>query len=221
MAKSQTQRFKETQIKRLPTSIGVYALCDLDKIPIYVGQSTDAISNRVRRHLTSARSDVIANRQIDVWEIAFVWAWPVSDTAQMDLLERHLFNIFNSASPLVNGKALLDPGSLPFDVPAKVQVQVMPDDLIIARRDATLRFPRQIQHFNQLVDYILNTQDKPHLRRALEVYYNRLTRYYRVFLDAAVASREAPGSLHSPRIGEPKAQPRGRSRRSRRNPDKP
>jgi len=184
MAKSQAQRFKEQQLRQLPTTIGIYALCDLDEVPIYVGQSTDEISARVRRHLTSARSDVIANRQIDVWEIAYVWAWPVADHLQMDLLEQHLFSTFNAASPLVNGRVLADPGALQFAVPAKVRVQVMPGDLIAARRDPTLRFPRQIQHFNQLVDYILNTQDKPHLRRALQVYYDRLTRYYRTFLDA-------------------------------------
>ena len=46
--------------------------------PIYVGQSVDGIRSRVNRHLTSARSDIIANRQIDVWEIAWVWAYPVA-----------------------------------------------------------------------------------------------------------------------------------------------
>lgn len=185
MAKSQTQKFKEQQLRQLPASIGIYALRDLDEVAIHLGQSEDAINARVRRHLTSARSDVIANRQIDVWEIAYVWAWPVADRLQMDLLEQHLFSHYNAASPLVNGRVLLDPGPMQFAVPAKVRVQVMPDDLIVARRDPTLRFPRQIQHFNQLVDYILNTQDKPHLRRALQVYYDRLTRYYRTFLDVS------------------------------------
>jgi hypothetical protein len=61
----------------LTNKIGCYVLCDLDEVPIYVGQSVDGIRARVRRHLTSARSDIIANRQIDVWEIAYVWAYPV------------------------------------------------------------------------------------------------------------------------------------------------
>jgi hypothetical protein len=106
----------------------------------------------------------------------------------MDLLEKHLFSMFNAQSPLVNGKVLQDPGPLQFPLPEKVRVQIMPDDLVIARQDPTLRFPRQISHFNQLVDYILNTQDKPHLRRALQVYYDRLTRYYHKFLDASGVS---------------------------------
>jgi len=183
MAKSEAQIFKEQQLKTLPTGIGVYALCDLDDVPIYVGQSTDAIRSRVRRHLTSARSDVIANRQVDVWEIAYVWAWTVSDKSMMKELERVLFVELNNQSPLVNGKILEHKGELTFTVPERVKIQVMPDELIKARRDPTLRFPRQIQHFNQLVDYILNTQDKKHLRRALDVYYDRLTKYFRTFMD--------------------------------------
>ena len=91
MAKSIAQAFKERALKKLPTGTGVYALCDLDQVPIYVGQSTDGIRTRVRRHLTSARSDVIANRQIDVWEIAYVWAWPIEDRSGIALLEDHLF----------------------------------------------------------------------------------------------------------------------------------
>jgi len=62
--------FRARQLSLLTNLIGVYALCDLDGMPVYVGQSTDGIRARVQRHLTSARSDVIANRMIDVWEIA-------------------------------------------------------------------------------------------------------------------------------------------------------
>lgn len=69
--------YRRRQVSRIPTEIGVYALCDLDEVPIYVGQSVDGIRKRVQRHLTSARSDVIANRRFDVWEVAYVWAWPL------------------------------------------------------------------------------------------------------------------------------------------------
>ncbi len=85
------QAFRGKALAALTNQIGVYALCDLDGNPIYVGQSVDGIRTRVRRHLTSARSDVIANRQIDVWEIAFVWAWPVATKAEVEPLERAIF----------------------------------------------------------------------------------------------------------------------------------
>jgi len=183
MAKLAAQRFKETALKNLPRSTGVYALCDLDEVPIYIGKSVDAINARVRRHLTSARSDVIANRQIDVWEIAYVWAWPLEDKSRIDALEAHLFHVHNERSPLVNGSILAASDHLDIDVPEKVRTQVMDDREIEARRDPVLRFPRQIQHFGALVDYILNTQDKPHLRRALQVYFDRLSSYHAAFLD--------------------------------------
>lgn len=56
--------FRKQAVAQLTRQIGVYVLCDLDNVPVYVGQSKDGIRQRVQRHLTSARSDVIANRQI-------------------------------------------------------------------------------------------------------------------------------------------------------------
>jgi hypothetical protein len=175
------QQFKECALRQLPSAKGVYALCDLDEVPLYVGQSTDGIRARVRRHLTSARSDVIANRQIDVWEIAFVWAWPINGAEEIARLEGHLFHQFKRRGELVNGTIPPPRGNLGFDVPEQLRVQVIDDAEIVARRDPARRFPRQIEHFGALVDYILNTQDKPHLRRALDVYLRRLTKYHKSF----------------------------------------
>jgi GIY-YIG catalytic domain len=79
--------FRRKAVRMLTNEIGCYVLCDLDQVPIYVGQSVDGIRSRVNRHLTSARSDIIANRQIDVWEIAWVWAYPVQDKAAIGALE--------------------------------------------------------------------------------------------------------------------------------------
>jgi hypothetical protein len=107
--------------------IGVYALCDLDEVPIYVGQSVDGIRARVRRHLTSARSDIIANRQVDVWEIAYVWAWPCTDGAMITRLEGFLFHQFNVQSRLMNGTIPANPGTLPFAMPERSRIQTHQD----------------------------------------------------------------------------------------------
>lgn len=104
--------YRKSQVTTIPTPVGCYALCDVDEVPIYVGQSTDGIRARVQRHLTSARSDVIANRQIDVWEIAYVWAWPI-DLQHITALEAHLFHEFDAQSPLMNGAVPADPGPPP------------------------------------------------------------------------------------------------------------
>lgn len=71
----------------------------------------------------------------------------------------------------------------------------MEDREVVARKEPSLRFPRQIEHFHSLVDYILNTQDKPHLRRALQVYFERLSRYYYAFLGGTGAAQGVEAQL--------------------------
>jgi hypothetical protein len=101
--------FRRASVRKLTNEIGCYVLCDLDQIPMYVGQSTDGIRARVNRHLTSARSDIIANRQIDVWEIAYVWAYPIKEKSDISPLEDALFHKFHKDSALMNGKARKKP----------------------------------------------------------------------------------------------------------------
>jgi GIY-YIG catalytic domain len=162
--------------------MGVYALCDLDEVPIYVGKSTDGIRKRVRRHLTSARSDIIANRQVDVWEIAYVWAWPCVDQANIPPLEAFLFHQHDAKSPLMNGTIPADPGQLPFAAPEKERVQLLPSEEIGIRLDPSRRLPRQSQFYFQLVDHILNVKDNQQLRRSLRSHFDRLIRYHQRFI---------------------------------------
>ncbi|MDF3413530.1 GIY-YIG nuclease family protein [Sulfitobacter sp. M57] len=178
---SNAQEYRSKALGALTNDIGVYALCDLDGQPIYVGQSVDGIRSRVRRHLTSARSDVIANRQIDVWEIAFVWAWPVMEKADVQPLEDAVFQHFDAEQPLMNGKSLSGPvGTL--DWPEKQQVQVIEETDRLLRLDPAQRLPRQIQQYNLLVDYILTVKDAAHLKRSLEAHFQRLVKYHKTFL---------------------------------------
>lgn len=147
--------FRRKAVRTLVNDIGCYVLCDLNNVPMYVGQSTDGIRNRVNRHLTSARSDIIANRQIDVWEIAFVWTYPVSDKNFITLLEDALFHNFNGSSTLMNGKV---PKKLTqeFLIPKPAQiVQVMSDAEIVEKLDPALRLPRQAEHYSQIVGHFL------------------------------------------------------------------
>jgi Uri superfamily endonuclease len=125
--------FRKKAMKELPTSTGVYVLCDLDEVPIYVGQSKDGIRSRVSRHLTSARSDIIANRQIDVWEIAFVLAYPIANVQDITPTENRLYHHFNKKSKLMNGTVPPMPPSAPIPEPS-VKVQVMSDREIAERK---------------------------------------------------------------------------------------
>src|SRR5208282_5891360 len=149
--------FRRRAVRTLTNEIGCYVLCDLDLVPIYVGQSVDGIRSRVNRHLTSARSDVIANRQVDVWEIAFVKAWPVDRPEEIPQLEAVLFQAFDSVKTLMNGSIPLVSRDMPHRIPKPAQtVQVMSDKDITVRSDPMLRLPRQIEHIGRLVDHILS-----------------------------------------------------------------
>jgi hypothetical protein len=120
---------------------------------------------------------------IDVWEVAYVWAWPVKDASMIPRLESHLFHKFNGQSTLMNGTVLAKvKGPLGFSLPEKLTVQLLPDEEIEVRRDPADRFPRQAEHFVRLVDHILNVKDSKLLRRALSAHHDRLNKYFDTFL---------------------------------------
>lgn len=182
-----TIKFRKTAVAGIPRGVGVYALCDLDGVPIYVGQSVDGIQSRTRRHLTSALSDIIANRQVDVWEIAYVWAWPVLDKQDIGPLESLLFHRFDRASKLMNGTIPIPVDEGAVAEPEKFIVQVMEADEIEARKQPTIRLPRQIEHYQRLVDHMLTVKDTNQLRRSAQAHFERLARYHRHFLGQGAA----------------------------------
>lgn len=56
---------------------GVYAFYDFDVEPIYVGQTNERLRVRVRRHLTNQRTDAVAMRVLDIFEVASLKMWPL------------------------------------------------------------------------------------------------------------------------------------------------
>ena len=160
-------------------------LCDLDQVPVYVGQSRDGIRKRVGRHLTSARSDIIANRQIDVWEIAWVWSYPVAHREEISPIEAVLYHHFDPQSQLMNGTVPPSPPSgLAIPDPAQ-RVQVMSDAEIAERRDPTQRLPRQAAHYAHIVGHFLVVKDSEQIARAMRAHFQRLTKYHQVLLGLA------------------------------------
>jgi hypothetical protein len=178
--------YRRAQVRTLTNRIGCYVLCDLDGIPLYVGQSRDGIRARVNRHLTSARSDIIANRQVDVWEIAYVWAYPVDDPSEITPLEDALFHSFHPKSALMNGRVPAAPAE-PIDVPEPAQiVQVMADSEIQEKRDPALRLPRQAEHYSQIVGHFLAVKNSPEIAMAIQAHFQRLQKYHRELLNLSV-----------------------------------
>ncbi len=181
--------FRKQAIKKLTNEIGVYVLCDLDNVPIYVGQSVDGIRARVNRHLTSARSDIIANRQIDVWEIAYVWAYPVADKAEIKALEARLFHHFDSKSELMNGALLAKPPRAKLPEPTQ-KIQVMADEEIAEKKDPTQRLPRQAAHYGQIIGHFLAVKNSRQIARSMNAHFERLQKYHAKLLNSATDQPE-------------------------------
>lgn len=177
--------FRRKAVKSLTNDTGVYVLADLDNVPIYVGQSKDGIRSRVARHLTSARSDIIANRQIDVWEIAYVWAYPVDDSNKISSLEAALFHRHNKISQLMNG-ATLPPPPRKFTIPKPSQiVQVMSDEEIKDKLDEAQRLPRQAAHYAQIVGHFVAVKNSSQIAVAMDAHFQRLKTYHQRLLKEA------------------------------------
>lgn len=175
--------FRRKAVKTLTMQIGVYVLCDLNNVPIYVGQSKDGIRQRVQRHLTSARSDIIANRQIDVWEIAFVWEYPVKSKADMRFIEAALFHEFDPHSRLMNGTIpAAPPPGVPVPTPANI-IQVMSDAEIAEKKNIELRLPRQAAHYAQIVGHFLAVKNSNQIARAMDAHFERLSKYHAIMLE--------------------------------------
>lgn len=178
--------YRRKQVRTLTNKIGCYVLCDLDQVPLYVGQSKDGIRARVNRHLTSARSDIIANRQVDVWEIAWVWAYPVDTVPEITPLETALFHAFHPKSALMNGKVPPAPAEGVQAIPNPFQiVQVMTDAEILEKADPALRLPRQAEHYSQIVGHFLAVKNSKEIAGAIEAHYQRLSKYHRQLLGLA------------------------------------
>jgi len=181
--------FRRKALRELTNAIGCYALCDLDGVPIYVGQSVDGIRSRVNRHLTSARSDIIANRQVDVWETAYVWAYPVVERSQIQPLEDALFHNFHKNSPLMNGKVPPIPQELAIPEPSQ-RLQVMSPQEIEEKLDPALRLPRQAEHYSQIVGHFLAVKNSREIAVAIDAHFARLKRYHERLLGL---SADVPG----------------------------
>lgn len=184
--------FRRRAVKALTNKIGVYVLSDLDNVPIYVGQSTDkkyGIRGRVAGHLTSARSDIIANRQIDVWEIAYVWTYPEEKAEEIPRLESVLFHHFHRASKLMNGTV---PPPVEFGSPPQPEqaIQVMSAEEIADKKDPTQRLPRQAAHYAQLVGHFVAVKNSPQIALAMHAHFERLRKYHAQLLKSATDQPE-------------------------------
>jgi hypothetical protein len=103
-------------------------------------QSVDGIRSRVNRHLASARSDMIGNRQIDVWRSHGFGPIRVKDKAEISPLEDALFHEFSRTIHVDDGNAPKPRANQFNPTDPSQKVQVMSE--IAEKKDLPLRLPR-------------------------------------------------------------------------------
>ncbi|MEJ2855030.1 MULTISPECIES: GIY-YIG nuclease family protein [unclassified Saccharothrix] len=147
---------------------GCYAFYDYDGEPIYVGQTNERLRARVRRHLSNQRTDAVAMRILDVFEVAEMELWPlwefegtstkdpaarkrlneVEHTAYMRAVDRSRFKaILNEKIPPVTGSLAEMPTSKRFSlISDETKRERGHPDIRIARRAETISRLAAVAH---------------------------------------------------------------------------
>jgi len=160
---------------------GVYAFFDYDNEPIYVGQTKEKLGVRVQRHLTNQRTDAVAMKVLDPFEVYKIMVWPIQKfqvaakpgaeaTKYLNWLEYTIFQEFLGKSQF---KAVLnekDPMEVPnegFDVPDSYDGIVVSDAVYELRSHPDTRLARRAETLSLLAKVISERQVQPGLRKTL------------------------------------------------------
>jgi len=202
---------------------GVYGFYDFDGEPIYVGQTNEKLRGRVRRHLTNQRTDAVAMRVLDIFEVAEMELWPLWELqglgkkAAKPRLDQVEYCAYRHAVERSRYGAILNekiPRQTPLEpLPTSYRttlVELNPGD---ERRHPDVRIARRAETISRLAAVVRERGDvSDGLRRVLAIQAVRLTylagtRYAESqgepMLDPAAISASAQlGPLRSPPAGE-------------------
>jgi hypothetical protein len=187
---------------------GVYAFFDYDGEPIYVGQTKEKISTRIRRHLTNQRTDAVAMSVLDPFEVFEIEVWPLPQfertpkgdpaaKAHLDALE-HL--VYESAIANSTFKAVLnekDPvaPTVTITAPRSMRYRIVSDHVHKIRSHPDFRTARRALIISRLAQVIAERKVQGGLRRVLLTQAKRLQwladRRYNALGGAASVATEA------------------------------
>lgn len=166
---------------------GVYAFFDYDGEPIYVGQTKEKVSTRIRRHLTNQRTDAVAMSVLDPFEVYEVEVWPLpqfqetgaSNTrakAHLDALEDL---IYQQAIERSTFKAILNEKDPPksdakLTAPPSLRYRLVSDGVHKIRSHPDFRIARRALIISRLAQVISERKVQGGLRRVLLTQAKRL-----------------------------------------------
>jgi hypothetical protein len=180
---------------------GVYAFYDYDDEPIYVGQTNEQLRVRVRRHLTNQRTDAVAMRILDPFEVASVRMWPLwelegrgkKDAEAKARLDQAEYSAYVQAIMGSRFRAILNekipPPSEVYELPPSVAADLRGSENLPERTHSDVRIARRAETISRLAAVARERGEvSDGLRRVLVIQGIRLT-----YL-AAVRLAEAEGN---------------------------
>ena len=166
---------------------GVYAFFDYDGEPVYVGQTKEKASTRIRRHLTNQRTDAVAMSVLDPFEVFEIKVWPLPQfqktgatdcdaKAHLDALE-HLVYVEaiegSTFGAVLNEK---DPPAPTVTVtkPPSLRYRLVSDEVFKIRSHPDFRIARRALIISRLAQVISERKVQGGLRRVLLTQAKRL-----------------------------------------------
>jgi len=166
---------------------GVYAFYDYDGEPIYIGQTKEKISTRIRRHLTNQRTDAVAMSVLDPFEVYEIEVWPLPQfektTGQNGEAKAHLDaledSIYQQAIERSAFKAVLnekDPPSptVSVNAPPSLRHCIVSDEVYSIRSHPDFRIARRALIISRLAQVIAERKVQGGLRRVMLTQAKRL-----------------------------------------------
>ena len=160
---------------------GVYAFYDYDGEPIYVGQTTEKLRVRIRRHLTNHRTDAVAMNVLDPFEVAEIEMWPLwnlPDSGAKKHLDAVEYTVFEDVLLKSRFHAVLNEKDMPaaevVELPASYRVAIVPAELHAVRSHPDIRLARRAMTIAALAKVVSEREVSPGLRRTLLTQARRL-----------------------------------------------
>lgn len=168
---------------------GLYAFFDYDGEPIYVGQTEEQLSTRIRRHLTNQRTDAVAMGVLDPFEVRVIKVWPLwphllpeggrnSIRVRLDTLEATLFEQLIEESRfhvLLNEKPAPAKRGKPLPLPKPVTADLISPEVAALREHPDVRLARRAAAIAKLAQIISERKVSRELRRVLVAQAKRFT----------------------------------------------
>jgi hypothetical protein len=167
---------------------GVYAFFDYDGEPIYVGQTREGLRTRIRRHLTNQRTDAVAMNVLDPFEVLEIAMWPMWELEDQQLtaaarqakLNDAEYTVFQQVLAASSFGAVLNEKDMAegqvVELPEPSRHQIVPNDLIPARKHPDVRIARRASTIAALAKVISERNPSKGLRRTLVTQARRLER---------------------------------------------